>query len=154
MKSKTKKLTKAEQRVIIAKDALKQLLSKRFIATEGVYVEGKADDKACEFADTDVQYLFLDKKMPPCVVCARGALLVSAIRKYDDVTGDQYVWEPEIASKRYFSLPQLVLMEAAFEEWYYTSYKAASFGGQFEESKDRLEAILKNVIKNKGTFKP
>lgn len=87
-----------------------------------------------------------------------------------------YPWGGTIFKKlkTYFSLQQLCLIESAFEQnelssaYYYISdcptvvspnfreqlTKAVLFGNKFADPKDRMLAIMQNIVDHGGTFKP
>lgn len=148
-------MTKAQKRVQIAKDVLKQLRIGRLKPKKGVYVEPKTaiNIKSVE-PDIQVQKLIKDKA---CKVCALGSLMVCAIDRFNKLK----LSETSSYSKldifdrtylmKFFSYNQLEFMEAAFEGWY---------GGGCDlfspklPNKERLTRIMKNVIRNKGTFIP
>lgn len=166
-----KKLTQAEKRVAVAKDAIAQLLLGSFNASPGVYVRAKGVDKVEALCGIDV---------PQCEVCAIGSLLVSSFR----VAGDQNVltagsndpWRgtnPRVSanydtgsgSVAAFTEPMLRRMEATFEgsicSWD-TFENLADIDTDYPvdelrfvlDADARLFAILENVIENGGTFKP
>jgi hypothetical protein len=164
------KVSKAEQRVIIAKDALAQLKAERFIAQAGVYVGAELFDdleKRSDFNDdAQAKPLLLKKETVPCRVCAKGALFLSAVRKYNKATIDDIACDVMTVAENIFGKKQFDQIEAAFEQWEETKSnnyedsdgipapKAYAFGMKYNDDTERLEAILKNIIKNKGTFKP
>lgn len=175
---KKSKPTKAERRVAIAKDVLAQLRLERYVATEGVYVDYKVAELASTAPDKPLEKLLPQVKS--CEVCALGACFLSAVRKYNDVkagdidvpetwrshTGEEYtdhnfddgVMRDKLA--RHFTKTQTNLIESAFECMPMGSLtresaqSAISFGYLYEDSHSRLVAIMKNIVKNGGTFKP
>ena len=60
--------------------------------------------------------------------------------------------------KKYFTVPQLNLIEIAFEQTEIFKHplksKAIKFGEQYKHPKSRLRAILNNILENNGVFKP
>lgn len=118
----------------------------------------------------------LTTKVKRCEVCALGAAFVSYVRLfnkvnigdetdtyggaiegyYSDLGGEINAYRPELQLKRIFSMDQLDLMEAAFEgergpQAYSESF---AFYKKYRTPTKRLEGIMRNIIKNKGTFKP
>ena len=108
-----------------------------------------------------------------CSVCAIGAVFVCAVDRHDalklstvykrDAGGpDEATMLPYL--KMWFTPKQLRLMETAFEGTCYADRRARPsaynlnrayrFYNQFRRSSDIMEAIMNNVIDNKGTFKP
>ena len=82
LKSNTafKKATKAEKRVMIAKDVLAQIKAKRYIPESGTWVDANWNIRGGidEIHETDsVQKLFADRTIETCSVCALGGLFMS-----------------------------------------------------------------------------
>jgi hypothetical protein len=175
-----KKLTKAEMRIEIAKDVIAQIKAKKYNPMQGRWVEQADgpdyDDWLFENATTcKVDVRDYTNNINKCNVCALGSLFVSAVNKYNNVYGTyDSVSTYEVFSSigtgekkspllRYFSSSQLQLIEFTFEggigAFYFhdntpTVKRAYDFHEQYSNAKDRLIAIMKNIIKNKGTFKP
>jgi hypothetical protein len=172
------KMTKAEARVAIAKDALAQLRANKYLAEEGAYVSftnslpiNEDDEKSM-----DQQLCKLLPKAGSCTVCARGALFLSTIRKFNHFTVADLLENGGDATcaihdtlrpveDRYFTNHQLALIEHAFEgqEIGNITFSLCSeemencelFFKHYDCDDDlRLENILKNIIRNKGTFVP
>lgn len=124
-----------------------------------------------------VQELVLSKKVNDCQCCALGSIALSCtlfknkvkVSEIDYELDPSYVIEGEWQSgnsklqlDEIFSSEQLKLIEVAFErgKGYYSSYSlidgeaARRFGRAYSNHADRLIAIMKNIIKNKGEFKP
>lgn len=157
------KATPAQRRVMIAEDALEQLKIGRFVATPGTYVNACAlANEAKLQGEVQLNTLLHNPAMKSsCNVCARGALLLSAVRFRNDciigsggyTSDDSFVKEFEDQQEE---------IETAFEE--YTSwdldkedqeYWADKFLTKKERNdpEKRLELIFQNIIRNKGTFK-
>lgn len=186
MATKTKtlsKMTKAEARVAIAKDALAQLRSRKYDAVGGIYVEFDKNLDLPDWGDSSTesnrkanqQVCNLIPKMGTCTVCARGALFLSTIRKFNHFTlGD---WDRsggysdgcnrdtiETVEDRYFTDKQLSLIESTFEGEMFRKNdtelsdreynNCINFYSKYSSDHDRLVAILKNIIKNEGAFVP
>lgn len=176
VKTKTKKKppTKVEMRIAIAKDVLKQLAAKKIKAKQRVYGEFKL--KALVKEGDDLQTILkTNLKTKSCDACALGAAMISYVRLYDkvkvgeEVHPDDYspkelaMDRPELTLGKVFPPEQLDLIEAAFEHdgglVYYSVSElelenAKDFGRHFKSSYNRLKAIMGNIVKNKGTFKP
>lgn len=171
-KSEFNKLSKAEKRVVIAKDALAQLRLNKWSARMGLYVQfGNGINVANK---ENAQLCKILPKGGKCEVCARGALFLSAVRKFNDFKVSQLELAYEQDEVRdigsyefrkyelgFFTRAQIKLIEAAFEGYDFISSswpKAVQDGCRhFYENfttQTRLEAILKNIVRNKGTFKP
>ena len=158
-KALKKKLTKAEMRVAVAKDALKQLELEKYKACRGTYVDWNLEDKIRESDEDEQVQKIIKEHESTCQICARGALLMSSIRKFNDVTVKDFNKNWEKKSKQIFSTQTLELAEIAFERWNKLDHnakqdRAYNFGIKYSYDNERLKAILKNIIANKGEFKP
>lgn len=171
--------SKSEIRVMIAKDVLAQLESKAYCAMQGSWVE---DKKLGDFYEYCIEQFEGDQnakavsareyvdKLKACKVCALGSIFVSQVRiggdfKVSDVENAYGVFEQLETSplKRYFSVNQLKLIEASFEGYngMYSHFMegadellSCSYESQFSKDKDRLTAIMKNIVRNNGQFIP
>lgn len=178
IKKPKKELSKKQkQRIAIAKDAIKQL---------SVWNVGGGG--YCSFGEKVLPEGKNLKKVLPdleagCNVCAKGALFLSFVHKYNKITTDEVrnSWgESRIDNylileklTPLFSQEQLDLIERAFEgydeiedEEKYGFVKVDVGWGECEygivysyyevytDHAQRLEVILKNIIRNNGTFKP
>lgn len=145
------KLSKAQQRVAIAKDALLQLRNGKYTRYVG-YIESTLKmDTALKHADDNTQLSSVLKRIhPTCGVCARGALLLSTIRKANDilVCDMPYRKLDSLIGKRYEVkvFPRVMLEEIEVELEFER--------GPFSTRNRRLRAIIENIIRNNGTFKP
>lgn len=157
-KKKTKPFSRMsvnQQRVVLAKDSLGQMRVGRFLAQSGNYVSNRIGTDN-ETADQK----FFTGKVAPCNVCAKGALICSIIRKENEFSGSIEALSENVEKvlRRFFGKRQGDLIEAAFEGWgteYTGTAKTIAFYERFQDSdKLRLKEILKNIIKNNGTFKP
>lgn len=172
-------LSKPEQRVAIAKDVIKQLDAEFYKAMSGTYFESNIEVPASE-----VQFQKLLKKAKKegevCVVCAIGSCFTSAVSLGDSFKVDSdnespyvdgiYLSAEDMRSEllnKVFSKKQQNLIEQAFEgvdnNWAddadfvdctVSSATAIAFGEKYRDVTERLRAIMENIIKNKGTFKP
>ena len=101
---------------------------------------------------------FIDELQKDCEVCVMGSLLLSHIRlnnkvsikQLDHASSESIVYD----LRNSFTNTQLKLMEAAFEGYSYHGNKAYCFSDDYYTDEECLIAILENVIKNEGTFKP
>lgn len=166
---KFKSLSKAEQRVEIAKDILKQLRAKKYIASRGSYIVGLTD------VDEELDIRSNFDKVQNCQCCALGACLLSVTKyknklKFNDVqlimAGDNDSWS---LLKEIFTVKQIAILEYMFEggsgtkvaeysfQYYLdenTRFKCSSFRYKYDSDDARLKAICKNIINNKGDIKP
>jgi len=140
------KQTKARRRVAVARDALRQVQAKKMVATSGLYAQLGKDVPLNAINDGKEFQKFV--KHVKCQVCARGALFISTVRKEDSFAPGQAfrgIARATIDTRLLglFSSGQLEDIEDFFEG-----------GGAsiFPDDTGRLVAILKNIIKNKGTF--
>jgi|688.fasta_scaffold162733_3 hypothetical protein len=177
--TKKKKLTKAEMRVAIAKDVIAQIKAKKYNPMQGCWVEQEDgqdyDDWLFDNAENctvDVQVY--TKNIKKCNVCALGSLFVSAVNKYNNVYGtfdtvstlevfDFKETNNNSPLLRYFTINQIKLIEHTFEggmgavcfdDNSRMINKSYAFHDKYPDSKDRLLAIMKNIVENNGTFKP
>lgn len=151
-----KEMSVAKKRVAIAKDALKQIKLRNFIVETGTYcdVDIKKD------LSGNLKKILQTEQ---CTVCAKGALFAADILKRGNYNFNDNnalpLWFSAKESqtterlKGIFSTKQLDLMEIAFEG-YYEDEAAYNFFSKYKDNEERLIAILENVIKNEGTFKP
>lgn len=126
----------------------------------------------------------INKLVKNCEVCALGSAMVSYVRLFDNITlrelgihnsfwdKDEIIIETDkidISEKLgdIFSLEQLDMIEAAFErDSTFADYedkgdsfhnkinKSLLFGEKYKSDRQRLIAIMQNIVDNDGTFKP
>jgi hypothetical protein len=174
------RLTKAEQRVQIAKDALKWIKKPNVkVKDKSSYFKINKGQEHLEIGTDLNQHL----KKIHCTVCAKGALFLSHVDRFDNCKIQPFVkgssipdtdFDDERSIKhrlsKHFSASQLDMIECAFErEIIYDSTRkltnepgqkeniakaCITFGKHHRKPVDRLEAILKNIVKNKGEFIP
>lgn len=147
-------MTKKEQRVLIAKDVIKQLRAGKFVASPGTYFDPSSSAEFRRVCDiTDAQEAV--RALKRCDVCARGAVLIAAVDRYNKLEGGyDALWSAAASGShdgdreyinRFFAPRMLANMEAAFEwnpQWL-KKYRSAT---------QRLDAIMRNVISNGGDF--
>ena len=176
-----KKATKAQKRVMIAKDVLAQLKAKRYIPESGVWVEPMYKSRKMGNEEESVQKLFAEKNITKCNVCALGAMFMSCTNMNNNTTvGDledecggvlgeliEDNYKLSNGLNRIFTCQQLALIETYFENGggyfetggRYFQHRVVDydhldkFSITYNEDK-RLELIMKNIIENQGTFKP
>lgn len=167
-----KALTKSEKRVEIAKDVIKWIKAKKVKVRSGKYIKlpGRVSE---EDEETSVEKIF---QKQTCQVCALGACFVGMVDLGNDInTGGLFQkdltganiddWVMRDYLRKIFSNKELFKIETAFElqvvveeisdtdvEKYRVS--AIAFGKMYEREDQRLIAIMKNIIHNKGEFKP
>lgn len=137
---------------------------------ENLIDEAMDDPKndTCNFTEFNARDF--TKKVNKCEVCALGSIFVSAVNLYDDVElkdGEEAtsVFETLDLSplSKYFSPTSLAFIECCFEgedsaHWCDIDGKESAIGiayhRSFRSSKERLIAIMKNIVRNKGNFVP
>jgi hypothetical protein len=176
------KASPAGKRVLIAEDIIAQIKAKRFKPKSGVWVQ---PTNAKHTADIEldltfngtapVRELFLEKKIPACECCALGAMFMSCTLYNNKTTVNDFTNEVILDFEetvetgtfkngltRFFSRPQLKLIEAAFEGGYgaFRSSNAKTMASlvkweeKLPDDQKRLVAIMNNIIANGGTFVP
>lgn len=192
-KKKAVKLTAIEtKRVAVLKDAIAQIKIGRYSVESGTgYVDNNTDLRerlekaadACELftgkTANEVEFnKFFDKIITPdepCQVCAKGAMLLSTINKFNNFTlqdaADKnldHLAGVEDGTHELFGSENADKMEEYFEgnDDYdrdengklvdIDNYEGETYkwSDQYPEDDDRLIAIFQNAIRNKGTFKP
>lgn len=156
------KLTKPEKRVVIAQDVINYINIKKFKPRAGNYVT------SIGYSLTgDIQSQF--DEIENCHVCALGGCLLSTVKytnkvKFEDLF--YFTSDSDIADtlSSIFSQNQLYLIEKAFEGsgifvGYDGNQKESDRAKQFyyshlADTNKRLIAIMENIIKNQGRFRP
>jgi len=167
---KTKRLTKPEKRVLIAKDVIKLIKAKKIAIKTGNYFQtGSINPHAHE------QLNKVLPKIKNCEVCALGGLFYSYVSKYNnyEIGGGGLIHmnnkdnEMRDLLNDIFSKKQLNLIECAFEEddvnshcmWSLCSDEIIIRAEAYRSNHDlydddkALIHIMKNIISNKGVFK-
>lgn len=168
-----KNATKPQKRVLIAKDVIQQINLGRIIPKSMSWV-----DFDSSFKQGSVRDHLLGKE--ECKACALGGIFASCTLFNNETTFEKdrdfledlgfsifdYNKKPKNGMMSIFSKSQLKLIEFAFEEgdgWCLVTdacdpakseLSAIDFGKKFSNSKDRMVAIMENIIKNNGLFKP
>jgi hypothetical protein len=143
----------AQERVIIAKDALKWIRAGALLPQQMMYVS-PIDTPV--FTDEQRQQQLRDVVIGKCEVCVKGAIFLSKAFNFDNVLATAYL-DPDAIDKaleEHFSIEQYKSMERTFEAWNNVTPAEIKFIEKYPQPKQRMMAILKNVIKNKGTFMP
>jgi len=178
------KLSKEEQKVAIAKDVLQQIKVKTIIPTTGTYCALDLDwtDPLLEL-DVQSNFNQLKNfECSVCALGAMMVSNVKfnnnfTFEKLNRSNSDVFVNTLE----KYFERYELALIEFAFESWdiedliedgeikngilsnesyifhglnYEEIEKACDFNRNINDESERMVRIMKNIIKNKGEFKP
>ncbi len=169
-------MTKAQVRVEVAKDVIRSL--RLLTVRSGIYFKPAGSVKLVNSivsSSTDSKRV-AQKLKKGCEVCALGACFLSSVRltnKWEFGGFEEHWTEPEqvraverevLEEKlhKIFTPFQIDLIETAFEGYYCTNLandrsvigRAISFGSKHYSSTNRLRAIMKNIIRNNGMFKP
>ena len=152
--------TEAQQRVAIAKDALKWIKAGALIPETQMEVV-PTNAISTENYNKPIRQVNLGR----CRVCAMGALFLGQAVRDDSCTlGDLHYNNGRTLLKKYFSQNQLDLIESYFEgtiySWHTTLNKYSDedqdkvhhFLKQHLSDSERLTLILQNIIDNHGTF--
>lgn len=142
-------LTRA-QRVEVAKDviALCRSRQRKIKIDTGAYFDTDYDKEASLLRERGQ---LTAKRLPPCTVCARGALFVASVDRYDRCElspGDYLSSLVQDRSEDDWGSKQTKLIESAFEGW---------LGGDEllpRAPKERLIAIMENIVANNGEYRP
>lgn len=162
------KMTTPQKAVAVAKDVIAQLKNKRYQATTSIYITDVVTPEVCNSPSAAA----LGPKDISCKVCARGSIIVSAARLFnqcplkshrDNVPGPVNRWHSGLdgehrtfhqIERSIFTQEQVDMIEAAFECWDAKYPECRKFGEKYNNSTDRMIAIMENIVKNKGTFVP
>lgn len=148
-----KRLTPSQRRVAVAKDALAQINANIWkpVGFSYVFFDEPQHRTTC----------LLDIDKTKCQVCARGALFLAAVNKFNDYNPSKHTVDKIInrisrsqfgnVESRLWSKSQICDIEAMYECWNYDRYDTR-WEKFYPERKNRLIAILKNIIRNKGKF--
>ena len=105
-------------------------------------------------------------KLEKCEACALGNMMLSHVRVFDKISLEEIDGERDSITDtlgNYFEKNQLDLIEVAFEGemcgWYiYPTEEfdkaVENFTQKYSDVKKRLRAIMINIVRNDGTFKP
>lgn len=164
------RLSPDQKRVTVAKDLLKRLEEDTMQATFGDWLTVSQTARDLD-PETEVQTIINDPRVI-CSGCLIGGLVLCAIDRHNQLKvgslvetgrGEICVDQREAFEylEQFFDPHQLRMMEIAFEtggggcapmneeEW-----DASEFEPGANSSHERMNAILRNVVVNNGTFKP
>lgn len=171
---KWKSSKRSEKRVIIAKDVIKQINNQKIKPNTGSYINAvdlKNNPEFCFYNDDNFDVKENYKNLS-CSACALGSLML-VITSYDNNLQIQDFKHENFKSSKLrkmfysiFSKRQLALIELAFEvrcTFFYENVhdliekdKIDSIIRYYETLNpyERMMLIMKNIIKNNGTFMP
>ncbi len=177
--SKLKPLKPAE-RVAVLRDAISQLKKKVYEANQGCFIGSQMIDlmehkkhiavdllglqKTREFQFKDVLPSVLNE-VSVCEVCAKGAIVISAIAKFNNYSlaeVDKLDDKASTNARILFGKENADKMENYFEGWKAKEEVRSKKDGflleawedLYEDPHQRLIEIFKNALDNKGIFKP
>ena len=171
-----KSATKAQKRVMIAKDALAQITQGRIKVSSGIYFDANINIEGLP-SYFQLREIFHREEFS-CKCCALGALMVSCTRYNNKVLvmdrkdftdlGGRILLGKKLRNEfdSIFSYSQMALIEFAFEDS--DNSPISCYGENISKKvkekvfnfvknlrpRAKLIKILKNIIKNNGTFKP
>ena len=168
-----KKASKPEKKILIAKDVLANIKSKKYIASHGNYFNNLYELSLNIGKNNDIQENF--DKIENCECCALGACLISSTKYQNKLTFDDLGYGSSTSNswlqlKSIFTPREMAIIESCFEgfdtnacrvatdKFYYeldsnTGIKCQDFHDDYIDDEERLVAICKNIIKNKGFIK-
>jgi hypothetical protein len=166
-----KQMTPERKRVAIAKDVIRSIeLDKIITPNSGIYFDNRYFNRIYyydETSDFEIRDILLENT-PECTACAIGSMFLCTVLRDDNLSVKEFNTTHEQnfrgIIRRFFDEAQLDLIECAFERSprYCTKLsnldddvqKAVNFGKKYTKDRNRLIAIMKNIIRNNGTFIP
>lgn len=158
------KKSDAQKRVAIARDVIKQLKSE-LIGACHLYFYGKIYDilSAENNPLADVRALIRKAKIKKnlCDVCAKGALLIAHILRFDKMNVSEVQRAERLiysySSIPYFTNEQFNLIETLYESNGYKLGPASPWRKFYDRiddlrNEDRLIAIMKEIIRRRGSI--
>ena len=177
-KKEFNQLSAPEKRILIAKDVIKQIELKRYLAKSGSYIELPYTGKYRTLYNTNLDIKQNFEEIDNCEVCAMGACILSLTKiknklNFSDIGGTVTSLNKEKVKSLFnktFTPRQLLMIETAFEkgttgdklgrEFYNHRltldeiFKCLNYAKKYSSSKSLLIAIMQNIIDNKGMFIP
>lgn len=169
------RMSKTQQRISVAKDVLAQIKAETIRAKPGTYLSTK-DLTKVDVENGDAQLSALLPRIESCDACALGSMFKCAVERGDKLKvsesdaavaeyygGRVFFWKtaPYEYLGKIFPAAQIHLIESCFERSvdFWTEHSTddvpvdVSVYGPRGDRK-RLEMIMKNIIRNRGVFKP
>ena len=166
---KTQKETQKEQRVIIAKDVIKTLYAgTSYRASKGGFFIHPSKNRGDLFIDvTENLQSIIKEKSKTCSVCAKGALMVSTIDKFNECSVIEFKNSHEEIDEGhylldYFPKNMLDAIEIIFERCHYHWCESINYSNarllidasretfKKHDSNNILIFIMQNIIDNNG----
>jgi hypothetical protein len=166
------KMSKAEKRVVIAKDCLVRIKLEQINPSKGRFCS-LIDDYA--YSHLNIKTVLNSESTNLCSACAKGSLFLSYVGRVNNITFNQIQGFNGLGDSDHkklleiFTARQLSLIEIAFEGHQYISYDTNNHYIDFSEgiiykiekfrekhnynAESILIDICNNIITNKGTFK-
>jgi hypothetical protein len=154
-------MTRNQRKVAIAQDVIKQLNVLRIKAGNGYVVPDDDFDlqNLLEFGVTPKQ--IAQKAKETCTFCARGAMMICKVDKFNSFNFDGIESFDCISQSHTtdaledaFTDDELREIEGCFEQAKDSWSFQKNIWAEIEDDKDRLQAIMQNIIDHKGVFKP
>jgi len=160
------------KRVLIAKDVIKYIKTKKMVANIGTYVDIPVPLYELTNSDVELRDFVKDKE---CHVCAVGSVFMATVNRRNKLSvgrfkamNERFAEEASRGITAYlkdiFSEEQLSLIEAAFEgdKFPWTApidneehlSIARNYRKSITDDSIRMIVIMKNIINNNGTFIP
>jgi hypothetical protein len=170
------KMTPARKRVTVAKDCLLRIELNQIQPSKGNLFRKPFFNGI--YHDTQAKKLLNTNTTFHCEACAKGGLLLAYVGRANELnygelsSGNSLNDTIHMKLREIFTPEQLALIEFAFEgkqylhhykvgdKWHQINFtdeveiNAVNFYNSYDESNERLIAICKNMIKNKGKFIP
>lgn len=160
---KFEQATAGEKRVMIARDVLKHIKAEKLVARTGHFVHFGYDNRMdtmeerCNDDPIPMRERVAEIDLKPCKVCARGAIVFSAVMRrnacfVEDFDGADMI--PEFPGDMMLKMEQY--FEGLDREQDGQDHNAPGvvWCKRHRDPALRMELIMKNIIKNGGAFKP
>jgi hypothetical protein len=146
-------MTNSQKRVAIAKDALQWIRLGALTPTKGTYLRPQLHPTlALDYPErAAVQANTLN--WGACQCCAKGALFVAKVNRFDNCSAMDFqgFTGQNLLMDGIFLRDEFDMIESAFEGWMDDQWR---WFKKYPNAKTRMMAILRNIIRNQGDFKP
>lgn len=135
-----KSLTKPQKRVALAQDVIAQIKAKKFLPKNKTYTKIVSPIKSY---NEQIQSNFGDIQ---CECCALGGIFLSDIKfnnscTFNELDATYFDAREDMRLKEYFSIEQLILIEAAFECWDFDNL-VDDFWGEYQFTSGFADGLL------------